>query len=291
MSFCVAGAARGEPSERSVEVRRRFSPMGAGCFFVAGAALGAPQSHFAWQVQHSEHLSAILRGRCSARSTGFFCVAGETLGGPQFDFAWQVQHSERLSVTLRGRCSTRSTSREVGGSPATMEYYGHRLLLRGRCRTWRTSGAAFGAFSDRSGCFCVQVQHLEDLSFILRGRCSTWRTSVSFCVAGAALGAFHCNFAWQVQHSGHLQRGPRKFGDDGVLCAQVALAWQVQHLEDLSLICVAGAAFGGSPWGQKKFSPPNIRSFRSFLNHLTPSASFLLILFFLRCGLFFVLFR
>ena len=76
--------------------------------------------------------------------------------------------------------STQSTSREVRGSPATIEYYGRRLLLRGRCSTWRTS------------------------VFILRGKCSTWRTSVSFCVAGAALGAPQSHFAWQVQHSEHL---------------------------------------------------------------------------------------
>ena len=36
--------------------------MDAGCFCVAGAALGAAQSHFGWQVQRSEHLSVILRG-------------------------------------------------------------------------------------------------------------------------------------------------------------------------------------------------------------------------------------
>ena len=44
-----------------------------------------------------------------------------------------------------------------------------------------------------------QVQHSEHLSVILRGRCSTWSISVSFCVAGAALGASHPHFAWQVQ--------------------------------------------------------------------------------------------
>ena len=56
VSFCVAGAARGAPPERSAEVRRRLSIVGAGCFCVAGAALGASPSHFAWQVQHAEHL-------------------------------------------------------------------------------------------------------------------------------------------------------------------------------------------------------------------------------------------
>ena len=90
-------------------------------FCVAGAALGASQSHFAWQVQRSA-------SHCH--------------------FAWQVQHL--LSLILRGRCSTRRTAREVRGSPATIAYYGRWLLLRGR----------------RSIC----------------------NTSVSFCVAGAALG-------------------------------------------------------------------------------------------------------
>ena len=139
VSFCVAGAARGAPAERerSAEVRRRLSTVDAGCVCVAGAALGAPQSHFAWQAQHLEHLS----------------------------------FAEHLSLILRGRCSTQSTSREVCGSPATIEHCGRRLRLRGT--------------------------H------------STWSTSVSFCVAGAALGAPQfrgapqSHFAWQVQHAEH----------------------------------------------------------------------------------------
>ena len=45
--------------------------------------------------------------------------------------AWQVQHLEHLSDISRGRSSTRSTSGEVRGSPATIEYYGRRLILRG----------------------------------------------------------------------------------------------------------------------------------------------------------------
>ena len=60
-------------------------------------------------------------------------------------------------------------------------------------------------------------------SLILRGRCSIRSNSREarrrlstmdagcFCVAGAAPRA--CHFAWQVQHSGHLQRGPRKSDD------------------------------------------------------------------------------
>ena len=93
------------------------------------AALGGPQSHFTWVS------GFFLRGRCTTPRSF------RELGGPQSHFAWQVQHL---------------------GSPATIEYYGRRLLLRGRCSS------------------------LEDLSFILRG---TQITSFSFCVAGAALGA------------------------------------------------------------------------------------------------------
>ena len=174
-----------------------------------------------------------------------FCMAGAALGGHQSHFAWHVQHSEHLSVI--GRCSTRSTSRKVRGSPAMIECYGHRLLLRGRCST---------------------------------------STSVSFCVAGAALGASQCHFAWQVQHSEHLQRRPWKSRDDWILWApsahlevgasQCHFAWQVQHWKHLQrgprksgmieyygrrlllrskcstwstsvLFCLAGAAQGASP--------------------------------------------
>ena len=129
--FCVAGTALGAPP---------------GSFCVAGAALGAPQARFAWQAQHLEHL------RRAPWKSGSFCVAsavlwsagcslrvaGAALGAPQARFAWQAQHLEHLHIELRG-------------SPAASEYYGRRLLLRGRRSAWSTSG--------------------------------------SFCVAGAALGA------------------------------------------------------------------------------------------------------
>ena len=52
-------------TQRSAEVRHRLNPVDTGCVCVAGAALGAPQSHFAWQAQHLEHLSLIFRGKCS----------------------------------------------------------------------------------------------------------------------------------------------------------------------------------------------------------------------------------
>ena len=153
-------------------------------FCAACAALGASQCHFVtWSTSVS------------------FCVTGAALGAPQCRFAWQV-HLEDLSVILRGTCSTWTSSREVCGSPATIEYYGRRLLLCGRCSTWSTSvsvcvapfcvaGAALGACQCH---FAWQVQHLEHLSVFLRGRCSTRSTSVSFC------GGPRCHFARQVQH-------------------------------------------------------------------------------------------
>ena len=90
------------------------------CVCVAGAALEARQSHFAWQAQHLEHLRLILRGKCSTWSTSrevcgiqycgrrlrlrgrhstwstsvSCCVAGAALGAPQSHFPWQVQHAE-----------------------------------------------------------------------------------------------------------------------------------------------------------------------------------------------------
>ena len=141
---------------------------------------------------------------------------------------------------------------EVGGSPATSDAFGCRLVLhgrrshrrrvlRGRGSTWRTSRSFFA----------WQAQHLEHLRlvllgrrstwstfievggspatsdasgrrFVLRGRWSTWSTSgsfrvagsSSFCVAGAALGAPQTRLAWQMQHLEHLHRGWRKSGDE-----------------------------------------------------------------------------
>ena len=114
----------------------RLNTVDACCVCVAGAALRA--SHFAWQAQHLEHLSLILRGRRSTWSTSVsFCVAGAARGAPPersaearrglsnfcgtpAAFAWQAQHLEHLSLIFCGRCSTWSTSREVRGSPATI---------------------------------------------------------------------------------------------------------------------------------------------------------------------------
>ena len=225
------------------------------------------------------------------------CVAGAALGAPQAHFAWQAQHLQYLSLILHGRCSTRSTSTGVGGSPATSEYYGRRLLLRSRarCSTWSTSGsfcvagAPLAEPPQRSaevrrqvsamdaGCFCVggaahgapqacfawQVQHLEHLQkgqrksgnkwrrLPLRGRCSTWSASGSFCVAGATLAAPQCHFAWQVQHSEDLG-GRRKSGHKWVLRTPAAFAWQVQHLEHLRLL-LRGALQAPFAWQGQHF--------------------------------------
>ena len=56
VSLCVAGAAHKALPERSADVRQRLSSVDTGCVCLAGATLGAPQCHFAWQVQHTEHL-------------------------------------------------------------------------------------------------------------------------------------------------------------------------------------------------------------------------------------------
>ena len=214
----MAGAARGAPSERSAEVRRRLSTVDASCVCVAGTALGAPQSHFARQAHHLEHLSLslILRGRCSTRSTSRevrrspVTIAIESCGrqlrlcGRHSTWSTSVSfraagasHAHHLghlslSLILRGRCSTRSTSREVRRSPVTIaiESCGRRLRLRGKRSTWSTSVSFCLAGAAREAplsLFARQAQHLEHLGLILRGRRSTWSTSVSFCVAGAAL--------------------------------------------------------------------------------------------------------
>ena len=112
VSFCVAGAALGAPSERSAEVQRRLSTMGSGCLCVAGAALGAPQFHFAWQAQHLEHLGLILRG---TRGRG-------SIGAPESHFfAWQVQHWKHCSCVLRLRGNTINTT-------ASTQHHLHNII-------------------------------------------------------------------------------------------------------------------------------------------------------------------
>ena len=92
------GAAREASSERSGEGQRRLITMGAGCFCVAGAALGAHQLHFAWQGQHLEHLQ-IDPGKAVTidyYGRGLHLRACAAHGAPQLHFAWQVQHLEHL---------------------------------------------------------------------------------------------------------------------------------------------------------------------------------------------------
>ena len=155
-----------------------------------------------------------------------------------YSTSWKQQHQHNIinmtpsrqhHLISRGRCSTWSTSvsfsvaggirricREVRGSPATIEYYGRRLLL-------------------------------EDLSLILRGRCSTRSitiyTTSSNTTSSSLIGEPQFHFAWQVQHSEHLSVifrrrcstrstswGLRKAGNDWVLWSLAAFAWQVPAL-------------------------------------------------------------
>ena len=155
VSFCVAGAARGAPPERSAEVRRglnsycgrrlrlrgrRSTWSTSVSFSVAGAARGAPPERsaevrrglnnycghlwmpaaFAWQAQHLEHLSLILRGRrstwstsvsflrgkCSTRSTSVsFCVAGAAHGAPAERSAEVGRPLSTVMGSFKGSCS------------------------------------------------------------------------------------------------------------------------------------------------------------------------------------------
>ena len=222
-----------------------------GLLCVASAALGAPQARFAWQVQQLEHLHRGPRKQHSTWSTSAaFCVAGAALGAAPARFAWQAQHLEHLRLVLCGMCSTWSTFIEVHGSPATIDYFGPRIVLRGRRSTWSAS-ASFCVAGPRKPSdigllwapprFAWQAQHLQQLRLVLRGRRSPWSTFIdvhgspatidyfgrrivlrgrrstcsssgSFCVAGAALGAAPA--PWQAQHLEHLHRGPRKSGDN-----------------------------------------------------------------------------
>ena len=201
-------------------------------------SIGAPQSHFACHF--------------STRSISVsFCAAGAALGAPPerprkpgddwglwtpAAFAWQMQLSEDLSLILRGRCSTRSGCREVRASPATIEYYGRRLLLRGTCSAWRPSVS-----------FCVAgTRSTSREAAEVRRRLRTMDAGC-FCVARAALGGPQCHFAWQAL--GAPPERPRKPGDDWGLWTPAAFAGQVQHsdLEHLSLI-LRGRPSAWSTW-------------------------------------------
>ena len=162
--------------------------------------MAALASHFAWQAQHLEpHRGTdvrsgvrmtppALRGRCSTLCTcASFCVAGAALSPLASHFVWQAQHLE----PHRGsdvRSGVRMTPPVLRGST---------------CVSFCVAGAALGASQgqgctlwrpDDAACFAWQVQHFVHLCLILRGRCSTFSTCVSFCVAGAALGASCASF-------------------------------------------------------------------------------------------------
>ena len=105
--------------------------------------------------------------------------------------------------TWSGRRNTWSTFIEVRRSPATMDDFGRRLVLRGRRDASSTSdpfclaGAALGAAQrGRRSTWTTFIEvrgsaaTIDDFGrrLVLRGRPSTWSTSDSFCVAGASLG-------------------------------------------------------------------------------------------------------
>ena len=141
------------------------------------------------------------------------------------------------------RCSTRSTS--ALGAPRGPRKSGDNWLL------W--TPAAF-AWQVQPAALACQVEYYGR-RLLSCGKCSTSRTSVSFCVAGAALGGPQHFFEWQVQHLEHLSlilRGRCSFRNTfrKVRCVFVAgaafgaprfhFAWQVQHLEHLSPFFLRG---------------------------------------------------
>ena len=81
----------------------------------------------------------------------------------------------------RGRCSTWNTFIEVRGSPATIDYFGRRLvLITLGAASFCAASAALGAPPAR---FAWQAQHLQHLRLVLRGKCSTGSISVAYCGA------------------------------------------------------------------------------------------------------------
>ena len=144
----MEGAARGAPPERSAEVRRRLSTVDAGCVCVAGAALGAPRSHFAWQAQHLEHLSLILHGR---RSTWT----------PESHFARQVQHWKHLSCILRLRGNTINTT------PST-QHHQHNIIYRTPSTQHHQHNTIYTTSSQTGRCQHLEHCHLtQSASFLL----------------------------------------------------------------------------------------------------------------------------
>ena len=129
---------------------------------IAGAALGAPDAAFAWQVQHLESLGAAsgqrLPSRFSTRCTGCcFCVAGAALREPG-PCLWSMVSAGPRTL-LRGRCSTRY-------SRCCFCVVGAALREPGRC-LWSTVSAG-------PRCFFLAGAALgaPDAAF-MRGRCNT----------------------------------------------------------------------------------------------------------------------
>ena len=125
---------------------------------MAGAALGAPQARFAWHAQHLELLW----------TPAAFAWQVQHLEDLSPFFAWKVQYSERLSAFFFVEGAA------LGAPPERSADIRRRLS---------TMGAGF---------FRMAGAELRALQFDLRGRRSTRSISVSFCVAGAALGAPLC---------------------------------------------------------------------------------------------------
>ena len=187
---------------------------------MANAPLGAPQVRCAWHAK--EDLSLVLRGtRTTCSTSASLRVAGAALGAPPHSnmdagcfCVTRAALAASVSFCVAGATLTCSTSM-VGGSPATSECYGRRMLWHGMCTTWSTS-ASFSVAS--AAALASHLEHLRLVArrmrstcstcstsievggspatseyygrrLLVRGRCSTWSTSGSFGVARAALGA------------------------------------------------------------------------------------------------------
>ena len=139
MSFCVAGAALGAPPERSAEVRRRLSTMGASCFCVAGAALGGPQSDFAGQVQQSYALVLAQPSYPSAHLHITIYTTPSTL---------HRQHNTICTTSSNNITNTTSSTHHhlhttIYTTPST-QHHPHNTIYTtsshtGSCSTWNTA--------------------------------------------------------------------------------------------------------------------------------------------------------
>ena len=70
---------------------------------MAGAALCATGSTFAWQAQHFDCLG-LAGARLVAGGTARICVAGAALCAASATFVWQVQHFDCLGLAGERRC-------------------------------------------------------------------------------------------------------------------------------------------------------------------------------------------